>query len=325
MHGARRFRLRAYALLGAVFALNAWASAPVAAQQAQGAVVPRDITVGDVFHAAVRVDLPPGASLAAPDTLALPQDVEMAGSRELRVDTAGGARRATVAYPLTAWRPGDYQLLPVAVAIVQDGVQRRVQVTLPAFTVASVLPPDTAGVEPHPAKDVLGASRLWWPILLALLVAALAAAALWAWWRRRQKPAQSLPEALPAVLPREAALSRLDALAASGLLERGEFKAFYEQLTETLRRYAVWVDPRWGVDLTTTELAGLLAARPAAGHDRLLDLLRRADLVKFARARATGEQARTDLATARQWVHDTTPEPAEPVAAGAGSEDRRVA
>ena len=99
---------------GVAAALLALASAgAVAAQQPQAAVIPQSITVGDVFHAAVRLELPPGATLGAPDTRALPEHVELAGRREVRVDTADGARRVTLIYPLSAWRPGEYALQPV--------------------------------------------------------------------------------------------------------------------------------------------------------------------------------------------------------------------
>jgi hypothetical protein len=225
------------------------------------------------------------------------------GAGRLRVDTAGGGRRATVAYPLTAWRPGEYQLPPVAVAIVQDGVQRRVQVTLPAFTVSSVLPADTAGVEARPAKDVLGASRLWWPHPAG-------PAAGWRWRPLRSGPGggagrsltPSLPEPCRPCCRGKPPCPGCDALAASGLLERGEFKTFYEQLTETCGATPRGWIRSWGVDLTTTELAlacdGGFARRPPrppAGPAAAA-----ADLVKFARGRPTANRRVRDLAAARR-------------------------
>src|SRR5690606_11567286 len=106
--------------------------------------------------------------------------------REVRIDTAGGVRRATVLYPLAAWRPGSYELAAIPIRVVSAGRDTVMEVRLPAFEVSSVLPADTAGIEPKPAKDVLGANRLWWPILLALLIAALIATALYMWWKKRR-------------------------------------------------------------------------------------------------------------------------------------------
>lgn len=291
-----------------------------AAQQPRAAVVPESITVGDVFHAAVRVELPEGSRLVAPDSLVLVDDVEPAGRREVRFDTAGGMRQATLLYPLAAWRPGTYELSPVTVRITSAQRDTTMRVPLPAFEVTSVLPADTAGIEAKPAKDVLGANRLWWPILLALLIAALVAAALYVWWRRR-RGAETPIVFTPAVPPLEVALAQLAALRREGLIERGEFRLFYGRLTEILRHYAAAMEPRWSTDLTTSELA--MRLRADAGMQDALELTRilgAADMVKFARAVTTKDSANGDLDAARAWIerYAARPEPAAP-------DERRVA
>jgi hypothetical protein len=275
-------------------------AAPAAGQSHQAAVVPRTITVGDVFHAAIRVDSPADADIIAPQSLALPADVEMAGVREVRVDTAGGVRRITLIYPLAAWRPGAYTLPDLSLSVATSEGERAVAVQIPPFEVASVLPADTAGIEARPAKDVLGGSRIWWPFLVLLLLAALAALAWWV-WRGRRRP-QAAIAAVVRMSPRAAALARLDELAASGQIARGDFRAFYATLTETLRHYVTTIDPDWGVDLTTRELS---ARMRSAGHAEALDLTRilgTADLVKFARATVAPAHAAADLEAARAWV-----------------------
>ncbi|CAN5685571.1 hypothetical protein BH23GEM10_BH23GEM10_11900 [soil metagenome] len=289
------------------------------AQQPQAAIVPASITVGDVFRAAVRVELPPGTQLIGPDTLAVPTDVEAAGRRELRVDSAGGALTATLTYPLAAWRPGTYELPPVMVRIAGDGADRDVAVQLPSFPVLSVLPADTAGIEPREAKDVLGANRVWWPILLALLVALAIAVARDIWWRRRRVIEEVVE--VPVAPARDIALAQLRELRAAGLLEKGHVKQYYERLTATLRQYAAAIRPRWGVDLTTSELgARLRGDLPVTDALELVRILGAADLVKFARARPPADIARTDLDAAERWVGHVgrRPEP-EPDAAPAGT------
>jgi hypothetical protein len=305
----------------------AWpCGSPAAAQRVQTAVVPEAITVGDVFRAAIRIDLEDGAQVIAPDSLELPADLEQAGRPDVRADTAAadGSRTFTLVYPLTAWRPGSYTLPAVAVQVVGGDAPRTLAAELPAFEVRSVLPADTAGIEPQPAKDVLGASRLWWPLLLALLVAIAVAAALWLWWRRRRRrgAVQPMPVAAPVVPPREAALARLDALRASGLLERGDVKAYYEVMTETLRHYTAAVDPAWSVDLTTSELGQRMRTTHMTETLALTRLLGTADLVKFARVQQLPDAAAADLDAARAWIERVPP----PAAETAGDdEDRRVA
>ncbi|HEX2166888.1 MAG TPA: DUF4381 family protein [Longimicrobiales bacterium] len=296
----------------AFFILLLPGAAAAHAQQPRAAVVPETITVGDVFHAAVRIDLAEGARIGAPDSLDLVADVEHAGRREVRTDTAGGGRSVTVMYPLAAWRPGTYELPPVALRIVDGQRDTTLHVSLPTFEVTSVLPADTSGIEAQPPKDVLGANRLWWPILLALLIAALIAAALYMWWKRR-RGAEEPVVFTPAVPPLDVALAQLAALRREGLIERGEFREFYARLTETLRHYVAAVDPRWSVDLTTSELA--MRLRADVGMQDALELTRilgAADMVKFARATTTRDNASGDLDAARRWVEQfhVQPEPA---------------
>jgi hypothetical protein len=278
------------------------------AQQPQVAVTPEAITVGDVFHAAVRLETPGTATVIAPESPALGPDLEMAGVREIRIDTVAGARRTTVLYPLTAWRPGSYDLDELILRVVEDDGEREIRVQLPAFVVRSVLPADTAGIEPQPAKDVLGANRLWWPILLGLMVAALVAAALVAWWRGRARPAPSVV-VLPEIAPRDAALAHLEELRNSGLLERGELKPFYGRITEILRRYVATLDPAWGTDLTTRELSARLRSAGLPEALALTRILGTADLVKFARASIAADRGRNDLAAACDWVERVPPVP----------------
>jgi hypothetical protein len=299
----------------AAFLLLVLGAGRVAAQQPRAAVIPESITVGDVFHAAVRMELPRDMRLSAPDSLELVEDIEHAGRREISIDTAGGVRRVTVLYPLAAWRPGRYELPPVTLRAADAQRDTTLRVQLPAFEVRSVLPADTTGIEAKPAKDVLGANRLWWPILLALLIAALIGTALYMWWRRRRRGKEEPVVFTPAVPPLEVALAQLAALRREGLIERGELRPFYERLTETLRHYAAAIEPRWSVDLTTSELAARL--RADAGMPDALEVTRilgGADMVKFARAITTKDNASRDLEAARMWVERMAvqPEPDAP-------------
>src|SRR5690606_30696625 len=151
----------------------------------------------------------PGAEIVFPDSLDLPMEVESAGRREVRVDTVQGERRITAVYPLTAWRPGPTGLPPAEVVVRDTSGARTLEVAFPDFALASVLPGDTAGIQPKPARDVLGANRIWWPILLAVALALALLAARY-WWYRRRRPRASAAEPAPAVSPRERALALLD-------------------------------------------------------------------------------------------------------------------
>ncbi|MBI2377057.1 MAG: hypothetical protein HYV07_23860 [Deltaproteobacteria bacterium] len=129
--------------------------------------------------------------------------------------------------------------------------------------------------------------------------------------RYRKKKVESLSE-VPAAPPRpahELALERLEALASSSTLGRGELKPFFVELSEILR---VYVGGRYGfesVELTVRELVDELNTRGAEGLDleALQKLLDNADLVKFAKWESTTEDARASLALAFGLVKKSRP------------------
>ena len=312
---------RPVGLVLALILLHA-ASPDAAAQTVSTAVVPQTITVGDVFHAAVRVELPPGAEAAFPDTLELPDaDIEAAARVRVQADSSATGRTVTALYPLTAWRANEEIQLPELEFAVRasGGGTSTVTASFPAFTLGSVLPADTAGIEPKPARDVWGASRLWWPILLGIAVLVLLGLLAWYLWRRR-RPRAIEAESVPLVPPRQRALERLAHARSAGYVERGELKPFYTEVTAALRAYLEAIEPQLGADLTTGELA--LHARRHGAPSMLLELIRilgRADLVKFARAQPTPADAYGDLDAAKRWIeqHDAASlrPPVEEVAA----------
>ncbi|HET9983525.1 MAG TPA: DUF4381 family protein [Longimicrobiales bacterium] len=292
-----------------------------AAQQVRAAVAPDTATVGDVVQAAVRFDLPAGSRAVVPDSLPLQGTAENAGRRQVReVARPDGSREVTVVYPVTPWRTGTMTLPPVPVRLVGPQGERILTAALPPVRVRSVLPRDTAGIQPKPPSDVVGPNRLLWPYILAaiLLLLLLLALAYWLWrrWRERRNRVVEVPvEVLP---PRERTLRELDRIRELRLAEMGEAKAFYSLVTAAVREYLAGLDPRWGTDLTSSEL--LAELRETAGwgpaHE-LTPLLGAADLVKFAKRRPATDEALAEWAAMRRWV-ESFPEPgAAPVPAEA--------
>jgi hypothetical protein len=272
----------------------------VHAQQVSTAILPDTIHVGDVITAAIRVVVPRGAVVSFPDSLVVPQDIENAGQRVIRTDTAAGAEQITAQFPLAGWRPGAHALPPVTYAI--DG--RAYVVSFDSLRITSVLPPDTSGIKPQPLKSVMGGTRVWWPWILALLVLLLIGALLYWWWRRRNRVVAALV-VVPARPARDVALERLDAARAAGYVERGSMKEFYSEVSDALRTYVASIDYLLSSDLTTSEMAGRIRRRgadPAAVE--LLTLLGAADLVKFARHRPGAAEAMDEWTRVRAWISD---------------------
>lgn len=140
-----------------------------------------------------------------------------------------------------------------------------------------------------PPVFVRGGVPLWVVVAIGLLALVLCAfGGVWL-WRRRTRPPQPPPPPEPIDYAAEFAC-----IAACGLLERGEFKTYYSLLSENLRRCLEEHLKIEAMEQTTSELADALqeAEVEAALRQPILDYLREADLVKFARFHPALEAAR---------------------------------
>jgi hypothetical protein len=196
-------------------------------------------------------------------------------------------------------------------------------VELPAINVPYRLPDGTAGTattepirlrvesvlpkDPKQQKlvDIRGPVSLTIgaPFWIALgMLAAVAGALGWWLWRRR-RPAAAPPAAPPLEADAEA-LQALDRLAASGLVERADYRAYYIALAEVAKRYLERRLAAPVLEMTSAEMAAFLrdheAAGPFAGAMR--DLAGAADRVKFARGAGLEDEARRHLEGARSLV-----------------------
>jgi hypothetical protein len=171
---------------------------------------------------------------------------------------------------------------------------------------------------PETYRDIAGAVDVPidrpWPLLwifLVILGTGLIAFFLVRWWRR--------PRPTPPPVPADVwALARLDELAAGEDLDRGRVNRFYVGLTDIARDF---MERRYGIaapERTTPEFIREAGRHPEVDpeHASLLgNLLRSADLVKFAGDRPAATEAGRDLQLVRDFVHRVGPRPAPPESA----------
>ena len=153
-------------------------------------------------------------------------------------------------------------------------------------------------------------------VLAGLLAGALVAAYL---IRRRLEGAPQ--QVLDTRTPWETAIDELDRIERLDLPEDGRFKEHYTLVADTTRVYvqAMYlrdVSPVDAIDMTTDEISDALRRSPLDYDDAklVLDLLREADFVKFAKYRPAVSQAYEASGQARYIVEVTRPalQPEEP-------------
>lgn len=156
---------------------------------------------------------------------------------------------------------------------------------------------------------------------------------IWAWWligilillllvflffRRRRKKAEAAKK-LP---PYEQAILELHQLDESHLLEKREIKEYYSQLSAAVRKYLDEEVYDHAMESTTAELILFLEAQKSAGKlnidnstlQKLQEILKRADLAKFANSQPDVLTAKEDRSNAEAVINDTKegiPQPTE--------------
>lgn len=262
-------------------------------------VRPDTVTVGQHFVARVRVRAPRGSLItfpASPDSAA---KVSLAGAMQRRDLNDPGATDVTATYVLAAWDVGQQPLGFPPVTVRTTTGELTVAVAGTGVFVRSVLPADTALRKPKPARALFAVSTTrWWP--WAVAAAALVAIALaWRGWviyrRRRQRPP-------PPAMWAEREFRRIESLR---LVQSGEPERHGVLMSDVLRGYLARRLPGVVLSATTRELAATLAAAGVATVEQVARLLARTDMVKFARAPLTGDEATALGADARALVRET--------------------
>lgn len=302
-------------------------AAPLGAAEGLTATVDKTrVTVGEPFAYTVTLTLPDGAQVKLPGEKAKFKGLEVRGYQPVETVGAASQRQTVLRYTLVSFEVGKAGIKDFRVPVTKADGSREEYLAPPVeVEVASVLPAE-GQVEPKGYYDpvMLPGGWLGW-LLWGLLGLAVLAVLIWAWlrWRRkRQKAPQESPDVIRG--PDETALTALQRLEEEGLVARGEMLAYYLRLGEVLR---AWLQARLEFPVmgrTTRGVMYTLRARRTADAWRndYLNLLKRADSVKFARVLPTDAEAQDDLELAgevikrAQTVAITQPVEAPPASGG---------
>jgi len=252
---------------------------------------------GDMLWLTFTYKIPQGAQL--------PDDAGISGLEALAVvEHKADPNRIQIRFwvdQLESFNLGPFSLTYI------DGNKDEQQVTTDpiAVTILSNLGEKPEEASLKPIQDIISTKTRWLATLLWALavILLLGLAALFIWWhkRRRIRDIRATLEDPPHVR----AEREIDDLIASGLFETGNVKAFYFNFSETIRRYMESIRRFPAAEMTTEEIARWVKTDPS--DQKILPLLRQADLVKFADAIPAPDSKNQDILTARTYIQQTRP------------------
>ncbi len=147
----------------------------------------------------------------------------------------------------------------------------------------------------------------WQTIILSLILVALLVGMVLVWKKRMKAEVsyEDRPEFLEE--PDAVALRKLDELDQSGILDKGDIKEFYAQLSLILREYTENSLYIRTLEMTTEEIREHHPVFPYSDSqlDAYLNILSGADMAKYAKHIAAMDQCANDLNSSKTLVQDT--------------------
>lgn len=265
---------------GAVFLLLWFVSRVGYAADVTATLTPQTAHVGDTLHLDLRLNGAGGRAVLFPrvgnDTIAV-----------LKVDSSKLASQSWMGYTLAIYDTGSFALGHLPVVVGRGVVAETLYAQPVSVTIQTVVMDSAKSVRPlkpyreHPfqLRELL---EWWWVAVL------LAAAALGWWiWRKyfSRRAREEADAAVPLLPPHDEAIRNLIALKGKSYPVRGMLKEFFSEYSVVMRRY---LERRYefpALESTTFDLARELEDTrfPQVLTERLLPVLREADLVKFAK------------------------------------------
>lgn len=291
-----------------------WLDEPLRIDTGEGTLVLTPVSGPREAGLPIRFDVRMGGEGAA--DLQLPAAGTMLGDFEVVPCLGGGPAEPAGSPGVDCWSirtfgSGEVELPAFEIRVDDDPV------TVPARTlrIASVIGAD-AGLDAY--RDIVDAIDVGGPVpLLVWWIAAgvLLLAAVLLFLRLRSRPPIPEPSPIPADVR---ALAALKDLADRNLPGRGRIQRFFFELTDIARAF---MEDRYGIsapERTTREFIEEAERHPLLSSDQasmLGDLLRSADLVKFAGDRPATSECEGALALVRSFVESAGPRPNEADAA----------
>ncbi|MFZ4426357.1 MAG: hypothetical protein ACOYOO_04310 [Saprospiraceae bacterium] len=297
-----------------LFPLMLFIYLPLAAYcQVQASLDSAQILIGDETHLRIKISLPKGDQLIliGTDTLGTVKGLERRRANPLDSTEYVQGMTYSRAFVLSAFDSGYYRLPPIPVDIrTSEGLERLYSNSLVLQVRPIPVEADTARLQPIKGiwKEPVRVTDFW-PLLLAVLAVPLIVFLVKRLRNRKAAVAPAAP-APPPPPAHEVAMEQLHALWNSGILEKGQFKQYQSELTHILKEY---VSRRYAVqalESVTEEVREMLedAGVEKRWSEDVIQVLRDADRVKFAKAELPAEQHQVAWQVIFDFVQATKPE-----------------
>lgn len=271
-------------------------------QEVQLSTTPDSVSIGDLVTYSIVIPGDwPYRSLILPDSSAFGNTIEIRDRKQFRTSSA----RDSVVYTLQYYGTEDLQIQSLSLALV-NGEEKKI-LSLPDVRIPFKSTLKEPEPEFRPLKSIYDFAINWIPYLILGLLLLLIAWVLIRYLRRyiAQKPAVTQPIELPEFEnPLEVLELKLAYLRSGDQLLIGEFKQFYTQLGDALRAYIETVYQIPAMESTTREVLRDMKAElidPTLSH-YCAQVLRQADMAKFAKYKPSSEQALEDCSQAEAFL-----------------------
>ena len=262
-------------------------------------VVDKDsILIGDQFHLTISVTQ--GYPLPIlNDTIV---GIEILSRSEIDSFNNENGLETSQKYCLTAWEKGTYY-------IPSFNIENKASDSI-AIVVSSVALPDSVNLSDIEIKDIkapiespLSFSELK-PYLLALIIITVIVFLIKKYIKKQSNKGAVINAIKPVTPPYEIALNRLEALNTQKLWQNGKIKTYYSELSEIIRTYIENGLGTPAMEIPTGDIIDHLFQKGIETKS-LEELLSRADLAKFAKAKPIAVENQNSFQIAIDFVHHT--------------------
>ncbi len=269
------------------------------------------IQIGDHLGVKFSVKQQEGSLVQFPvfkDTLG---DFEIVETQKKDTAKIGSETLFTQRIIVSAYDSGLYSILPQKIYFTQNGSLDSVYTDV-QFVEVNTLPVDTSKpVKPiKPPLDVSLKLSDYLPYIIGIGGGIILL--LLGWWlyrKYRNKEVKPAPPVVPKELAHVWAMKELQKLEQEKVWQKEEPKVYYTRLTDIMRLYLEYRFNVWAMESTTDEIQRMIFRDdvPEDVQQKFLDVLKLADLVKFAKLAPLPDEHQRCLTNARDFVKATVP------------------